>query len=112
MSIEPTGDSGPQPTDGSNFTVTSGDVYTQTGSSTTTFADAQQAIDDAPLVTEAPAADEQVITAAEDPPYQDVVSVRREGREAVLTVNGNETVLNAHDCQSLWRELSAIVPVI
>ena len=64
------------------------------------------------LETDAPAADEAVITAAEDPPYVDVVSVRHDGRTAVLTVNGNETVLNAHDCQSLWRELSAIVPVI
>lgn len=74
-------------------------------------------VTEGPLITGAPVADEVSViveppTAAEDPPYQDIVSVRREGREAVLTVNGNETTLNAHDCQSLWRELSAIVPVI
>ena len=90
-------------------------------SSSSSFAEAVQATEDAPLVTDAPAADEAVVDADAPPwPFLEtstsgvpvVATVRREERHAVLTVTGVETVLSQHDAQVLWRELNVALAVL
>lgn len=61
-----------------------------------------------PVVTPEPIADE--VRVSEPEPHVDVANVRRGDACAILTVAGEEHVLTPHDAQSLWRELSAIIP--